>query len=132
MKLPEKHYAMSSETDRTMHTTHSAHAPERGLRMRTSTTTSVSQLLRCVSSGYLSDGCSCHSTVPAGVAEAAWAHKRERAPACEDQFFRFVWAGGEWLAYGLRNGRVRGVYCPEHCEERAARYYSPDPVGAGC
>jgi hypothetical protein len=77
--------------------------------------------LRCVSSGYLADGCSCHSTVPASIASAAWAHQLERTPAREDQFFRFMWRGGEWLGYGLRDGRVRGVYCPEHSARRAER-----------
>ena len=77
--------------------------------------------LRCVSSGYLADGCSCRSTVPASIASAAWAHQRERTPAREDQFFSFMWRGGEWLGYGLRDGRVRGVYCPEHSAMRAQR-----------
>ncbi|MGD0455496.1 MAG: hypothetical protein ABSB69_18070 [Solirubrobacteraceae bacterium] len=78
-------------------------------------------MLRCVSSGYLADGCSCQTTVPASVASAAWARELERAPAREDQFFSFLWRGGEWLSYGLRDGRVRGVYCPEHCARRAER-----------
>jgi hypothetical protein len=39
----------------------------------------------------------------------------------EDQFFRFMWRGAEWLAYGLRDGRVRGVYCPEHNAQRSER-----------
>jgi hypothetical protein len=76
------------------------------------------ELLRCVSSGYLSDGCSCEATVPGHVADAAWAFELERAPAQEDQFFRFIWRGGEWRGYGLRDGRVRGVYCPEHSARR--------------
>jgi hypothetical protein len=86
--------------------------------------------LRCVSSGYLADGCSCQSTVPASVANAAWSHELLHTPAGEDQFFRFIWRGGEWLGYGLRDGRVRGVYCPEHSARRAERScgYS---VGAG-
>ncbi len=67
------------------------------------------------------DGCSCQKTVPASVVSAAWARELERAPAREDQFFRFLWRGGEWLAYGLRDGRVRGVYCPEHSARRAER-----------
>jgi hypothetical protein len=83
--------------------------------------TSLERLLRCVSSGYLSDGCSCQHTVPGSVAGAAWARQREHAPAVEDQFFRFVWRGEEWLAYGLRDGSVRGVYCPEHNAERSER-----------
>ena len=45
----------------------------------------------------------------------------EHTPAVEDQLFRFTWRGGEWLAYGLRDGRVRGVYCPEHNARRTER-----------
>jgi hypothetical protein len=81
----------------------------------------LERLLRCVSSGYLSDGCSCQKTVPGSVASAAWARQLEHTPAVEDQFFRFTWRGGEWLAYGLRDGRVRGVYCPEHNARRTER-----------
>jgi hypothetical protein len=81
--------------------------------------TRADRLLRCVSSGYLSDGCSCQATVPARIAGAAWARELERAPAREDQFFRFLWKGGEWRAYGLRDGGVRGVYCPEHSARRS-------------
>lgn len=79
------------------------------------------RLLRCVSSGYLDDGCSCQATVPASVVSAAWAHELEHVDVCEDQFFRFMWRGGAWLAYGVRDGGVRGVYCPEHCARRAER-----------
>ncbi|MGO9762023.1 MAG: hypothetical protein ACLP1Q_12270 [Solirubrobacteraceae bacterium] len=86
------------------------------------------ELLRCVSSGYLADGCSCQTTVPASVVGAAWARELDRAPAREDQFFRFAWRGGEWLAYGLRDGRVRGVYCPEHSARRAAAAHSCQPT----
>jgi hypothetical protein len=83
------------------------------------------ELLRCVSSGYLADGCSCQATVPARVVSAAWARELERAPAREDQFFRFAWHDGQWLAYGLRDGRVRGVYCPEHSAQRAVHSREP-------
>lgn len=83
--------------------------------------TRVDRLLRCVSSGYLADGCSCQATVPARIAGAAWARELERAPAREDQFFCFLWRGGEWRAYGLRDGRVRGVYCPQHSARRVER-----------
>jgi len=86
-------------------------------------------LLRCVSSGYLLDGCSCQATVPASVACAAWTRELERTRAREDQFFSFLWRGGEWLAYGLRDGRVRGVYCPEHSARRAERSYGYSGVG---
>lgn len=78
-------------------------------------------LLRCVSSGYLSDGCSCQATIPTSVVTAAWAGELEQAGAREDGFFRFAWRGGLWLGFGLRDGGVRGVYCPEHSAERAAR-----------
>ncbi len=83
--------------------------------------TSLDSLLRCVSSGYLADGCSCQKTVPGSVAGAAWAHQLEHTPAHEDQFFRFMWRGGEWLGYGLCDGSVRGVYCPEHNARRTER-----------
>lgn len=39
----------------------------------------------------------------------------------ESRFFHFIWRGGVWLAYGLKDGRVRGVYCPSHNSERAER-----------
>ncbi len=74
--------------------------------------------LRCVSSGYLSDGCSCRSSIPASVVTAAWGGERERSGAHADRFFHFAWRGDVWLAYGLKNGRVRGVYCPSHSAER--------------
>jgi hypothetical protein len=79
----------------------------------------VDRLLRCVSSGYLSDGCSCRTTVRESVVAAAWARELELAPAAEDRFFRFIADDGEWLAFGLRDGRVRGVYCPEHSARRS-------------
>jgi len=76
--------------------------------------------LRCVSSGYLSDGCSCPSRVPAAVASDAWRGERERGRLHEG-FFYFAWRGGVWLAYGLPGGQVRGVYCPSHRAEREER-----------
>jgi hypothetical protein len=81
--------------------------------------------LRCVSSGYMSGGCSCRSIVPAGVVVAAWARELDRSPTPGDRFFRFAWHGEEWLAFGLSDGRIRGVYCPTHRAERDAR-------SAGC
>lgn len=91
--------------------------------------TNLDRLLRCVSSGYLSDGCSCQQTVPGSIAGAAWAGQLEHTPAVEDQFFRFMWRGAEWLGYGLRNGGVRGVYCPEHNAQRSERRSFTDSVG---
>jgi hypothetical protein len=82
---------------------------------------SVERLVRCVHSGYLDGGCSCPATVPASAVGAAWARQLEYADVHEDQFFRFMWRGGAWLGYGLRDGDVRGVYCPEHSAERAER-----------
>jgi hypothetical protein len=76
--------------------------------------------LRCVSSGYLSDGCSCRATIPTGVVTDAWA-REQRAGVPGDQFFHFTWRAEVWLAFGLRDGRIRGVYCPEHSAERAQR-----------
>jgi hypothetical protein len=87
------------------------------------------QELRCVSSGYMADGCSCQESVPADVVNAAWAYRLGRRRAQEDQFFTFVWQGGQWLAFGLRDGRVRGVYCPEHSARRAKHTHDA-PVGA--
>jgi hypothetical protein len=85
--------------------------------------------LRCVSSGYLSDGSSCRSSVPSDVVTAAWGAELERGGAYGDRFFHFAWHGGVWLAYGLPDGRVRGVYCPSHRAEREERLgYDPELV----
>jgi hypothetical protein len=69
----------------------------------------------------MSDGCSCQATVPAGVVTEAWQQELRRVGAREDRFFTFAWNGGQWLAFGLRDGSVRGVYCPEHSARRAQR-----------
>ena len=82
--------------------------------------------LRCVSSGYLTDGCSCSARVPAAAAIAAWQRELERGRR-RDGFFHFSWHGGVWLAYGLPGGQVRGVYCPAHRSEREQRLgYDPE------
>ena len=85
----------------------------------------MDRLLRCVSSGYLADGCSCRATIPASVVTAAWTAEVDRTRMRDDRFFRFAWRGGVWLAFGLRDGHVRGVYCPEHSAERAERSSLP-------
>jgi hypothetical protein len=86
--------------------------------------------MRCVSSGYLADGCSCRSSIPSGVVTTAWEEELARGGAPGDRFFRFAWHDGVWLAYGLRNGRVRGVYCPAHSAERDERsLLSQSPEG---
>jgi hypothetical protein len=81
--------------------------------------------IRCVSSGYMSGGCSCQAAVPAAVARNAWARELGRASAPEGRFFHFTWKSEIWLGFGLQGGEVRGVYCPVH---RAAR----DGRAAGC
>jgi hypothetical protein len=84
--------------------------------------------LRCVSSGYLGDGCSCRACVPVAVASDAWREELERVGVCEG-FFHFAWRGETWLAYGLAGGRVRGVYCPAHrCEREQRLGYDPELV----
>jgi hypothetical protein len=82
--------------------------------------------LRCVSSGYLIDGCSCQARVPAAVARSAWRRELEQGRPCEG-FFHFAWREDVWLAYGLAGGGVRGVYCPAHRSEREQRLgYDPE------
>jgi hypothetical protein len=75
--------------------------------------------LRCVSSGYLAEGCSCGETIPYHVVTTAWTRALSRGHA--EGFFRFPWQEQVWLAYGLYDGHVRGVYCPAHSAERARR-----------
>lgn len=93
-----------------------------GLRRRRITRRRVHDAaLRCVSSGYLSDECSCRATIPAGVVSAAWADERHSG-ATGDRFFHFAWEGEVWLGYASHDGHVRGVYCPRHSAERDRRY----------
>ena len=84
--------------------------------------------LRCVSSGYLSGGCSCRSTVPAAAVDAAWAREVAYGGSAEDRFFHFACEGEVWLAFGLADGEIRGVYCPTHRAERDARARSARPL----
>lgn len=83
--------------------------------------------LRCVASGYLEDECSCDATVPADAVKALWARRLELAGEARDGFFRFTTRDGEWLGYGLGDGRVRGVYCPDHSARRLVN--APVPQG---
>lgn len=89
-----------------------------------STEPALPEPLRCVSSGYLEHGCSCTARVPGGVAVAAWRRVLGSAGARADGFFRFAWRGEVWLAYGLIDGCVRGVYCPEHSAQRERRAFA--------
>jgi hypothetical protein len=87
-------------------------------------------LMRCVSSGYLADGCSCQATIPSNVVTTAWARELELLGAHDDRFFRFAWRGGVWFAFGLGDGSVRGVYCPRHSAARAERSFAQNVSAA--
>lgn len=90
----------------------------------------VDRLLRCVSSDYLSGGCPCQRTIPASFVSAAWARELERTSGPRrDGFFQFTWRAGQWLSYGLSDGRVRGVYCPEHSAARTERSGEREETG---
>jgi len=81
--------------------------------------------IRCVSSGYLAQECSCPVSIPASVVEAAWSRERAAGSTQESRFFHFAWHDEVWLGFGLADGQVRGVYCPAHRAQRDAR-------AAGC
>jgi hypothetical protein len=76
--------------------------------------------LRCVWTSYPHNDESCRSRIPARTVLAAWRRELETGRT-NAGFFQFVWHGQVWLAYGLPDGRVRGVYCPVHRAERAER-----------
>ncbi|HEY4824698.1 MAG TPA: hypothetical protein VIH49_06565 [Solirubrobacteraceae bacterium] len=76
--------------------------------------------LRCVWSGSV-EGCSCHSRIDRHVVAHAWQRELGASGDREARFFHFIWDGGVWMAYGLPDGEVRGVYCPSHNSQRAER-----------
>jgi hypothetical protein len=76
--------------------------------------------LKCVWSGYPHYDRDCRSRIPAGVVTKAW-QREMLLKGTQEGFFYFSWRSGVWLAFGLPDGRVRGVYCPTHCSERDAR-----------
>jgi hypothetical protein len=82
--------------------------------------------LRCVSSGYLDNGCSCSASIPYHVVTAAWSRALSRGHA--EGFFSVAWEDQVWLAYGVYDGNVRGVYCPDHSAERARRAQQARPL----
>jgi hypothetical protein len=86
----------------------------------------VDRSLRCVWTSHPSYDRCCRSSIPAEVVLAAWRRELERGRVHGDRFFHFAWRGGVWLAYGLRDGRVRGVYCPAHSAARDERSFVPD------
>jgi hypothetical protein len=91
-----------------------SHVPETG-----------SQLLKCVWTSHPDHELHCATRIPAGVVDAAWKEELELNRRREG-FFHFPWRGDVWLAYGLADGRVRGVYCPAHRAERDARSLTLD------
>jgi hypothetical protein len=86
---------------------------------------SVARSLRCVWSSHPSHDRCCRETIPTAVVVVAWRRELERGGARGDRFFHFAWRGSAWLAYGLRDGSVRGVYCPAHSSARDARSLEP-------
>ncbi|HEY2632795.1 MAG TPA: hypothetical protein VGI26_10510 [Solirubrobacteraceae bacterium] len=80
----------------------------------------VEEPLRCVWSGFPHYDRSCRSRIPMSVVVKAW-HREMQLKGTEEGFFYFSWRSGVWLAYGLADGGVRGVYCPTHCSERDSR-----------
>jgi hypothetical protein len=98
-------------------------------RRRESPQPSAAPPLRCVWRGYLQGAGSCRSCVPERVVLAAWRRELQRG-APKDHFFRFTWQDCVWLAYGLKDGRVRGVYCPSHSADRDERLGCVDSAAA--
>ncbi len=82
--------------------------------------------LRCVWTNHPSHDRHCRERIPTAVVIAAWRAELERGHPRADRFFHFAWRGGVWLAYGLLDGDVRGVYCPGHSAARDARSFVPD------
>jgi|SRR5271165_5207611 len=82
----------------------------------------AARAVRCVSSGYMTHGCSCEASVPAAVVEAAWLREQRLGPD-GNRLFEFAWGEEIWLAYGSRRDGVRGVYCPRHNAERTERSF---------
>jgi hypothetical protein len=84
--------------------------------------------LRCVWTSYPDHDRCCHERVPGRVAADAWQNALHRTGASSG-FFHFSWQGQVWLGYGLPDGTVRGIYCPEHRAEREQRLgYDPELV----
>ncbi len=83
--------------------------------------------LQCVWTRQPTNDHRCRARVPARRVVGAW--RRELALGAPAGFFHFGWRGEEWLAYGLPDGQVRGVYCPTHRAEREERLgYDPELV----
>jgi hypothetical protein len=79
--------------------------------------------LRCVWSGAV-DGCSCQARIQREVVTRAWQQELDASGDREARFFHFIADGGVWMAYGMSDGEVRGVYCPSHNSQRAERSHA--------
>jgi hypothetical protein len=86
--------------------------------------TVVDRPLRCVWTNHPTHDRSCKSGIPAAVVAAAW--RRELEQGAHRGFFHFTWHGGVWLAYGLDDGQIRGIYCPTHRTARNKRSSAPE------
>jgi hypothetical protein len=112
---PERHHSESS------------HQRHRTSHLREVTTpVVVEDPLKCVWSGYPNYDRDCRSRIPASVVVKAWQREMHLKGTVEG-FFNFAWRSGVWLAFGLQDGGVRGVYCPTHCSERDSREETPQP-----
>lgn len=81
--------------------------------------------LQCVWTRHPTNDYRCRAKVSARKVAGAW--RRELALGAPAGFFQFHWRGEEWLAYGLLDGEVRGVYCPLHRAQREQRLgYDPE------
>jgi hypothetical protein len=99
-------------------------SPERAARVRLDV--KVEEFpLQCVWTRHPTNDHRCHARVSARKVAGAWRRELELGGVRAD-FFRFRWRGEEWLAYGLPDGEVRGVYCPAHRAQREQRLgYDP-------
>jgi hypothetical protein len=87
-------------------------SPERAVRVN------VDDFPRqCVWTRHPANDHRCRSRVPARRVAGAWRRELELGGE-RAGFFHFDWRGEAWLAYGLPDGEVRGVYCPTHRAER--------------
>jgi len=90
--------------------------------------TTVELPLRCVWTSHPHHEHGCGSRVPVRVVAEAWDRELMLGRMCAG-FFHFAWHGQVWLAYGMPDGGVRGVYCPTHRAEREERLgYDPELV----
>lgn len=86
--------------------------------------------MKCVWSGYPAYERDCRSRIPSSVVVKAWQREQQLKETVEG-FFYFTWRSGVWLAFGVQDGSVRGVYCPTHCSERDARGTGGESLGEG-